>query len=153
ITNSGDLSGGAAHSITFNADFDDVDEDYYLVAVLHSPALTSETAFNSVAIFAGGIFANSDGSWQVHGTAAADTVTVSTTQIALSGGLSQTASISGANDKVAIRTHRGSDTATVDSAYADDAWLFGGAGDDALTGGAGNDGLVGGAGNDIIHGG
>jgi Ca2+-binding RTX toxin-like protein len=130
--------------------------DYYLVAVVTSP----DTPYTGVRPtvhskqFAGGIFLNQyvDDSWHVHGSASADVVTVNSTSINVTGGLIASANISANVAPVQVRTHGGHDVAAIDEAFAEDIYLFGGAGDDELTGGAGADTIDGGDGIDELYG-
>ncbi len=156
LTSSADKTQSPGHVVSFDADLNqlghDVDEDYYLVAVLRTDGDSvydneSDTTNNQVN-FAGGVFRDAvTGIWQAHGADATDTVTVDSSYILLYG-LQLLANISGANDAVAIRTHGGNDTVTVNSAYSYAVQIFGGAGNDTLTGGAGDDLLAGGSGDD-----
>ena len=117
------------------------------------PNFAGDFPFDNLRTFAGGVFVDTSGDWHVHGSDDDDTITIDDEDIIITGGLSKSVDISLAPGPVRVRAHAGDDTATIDAAFEDSAYLFGGLGDDDLTGGDENDLLSGGGGEDLLDGG
>lgn len=58
----------------------------------------------------------------------------------------------GTDDRIVVYAQAGDDDVIVAGSITNDAWLFGGDGNDKLKGGKGNDVIVGGGGNDLLKG-
>ncbi|MEX2170303.1 MAG: choice-of-anchor Q domain-containing protein [Pirellulales bacterium] len=102
-----------------------------------------------------------DGSVEIYGTDASDTITVSSTEVTHSAFGEMEIDLTGALE-VRVYGEDGDDVLAVDAAFAEIARLFGGDGNDTLIGGAaadflfgelGDDKLYGGGGNDTLDGG
>jgi ELWxxDGT repeat protein len=172
-----DAGGGLGdHTLEFTPDFDDLPEDYFLVAVVDGDnEITEIDETNNVARFSGGMFlaneptsgkdvlhiigfdeeAWSDEEVWIDGAVGDDEVAAtvlnsSTLQITLSG-LPQEFSIA-AIDEIHFRGNIGDDAFAPDASLNLTMWAFGGAGNDSLYGGAGPDHLSGGDGVDTLAG-
>ena len=73
-----DLAMGSGHQYSLVADFADWQEDYYLLAVIDYAAEVGESnEYNNQRGFEGGVFQTVDGVVQIHGTDAADSISLS----------------------------------------------------------------------------
>ena len=155
VSDSADLTAGS-HTVTISPAFSDVEQDYFLVAKVDANNEVAETLeSNNQALFAGGLFVDSDGNVHVHGTSSADTVEVS-------GGLGDPLRVTYNSlayfytwedvCRVYIRAHAGNDSIISDYYIDKPEWIFGGADDDTIKGGYGYDVIYGSAGNDTIYG-
>src|SRR5207244_7978341 len=135
----GDTTLGS-HTLTIAPTFDDMQDDYYLIAVVDSNDDVPESdETNNTALFSGGAFVvheiqSGKTVLQIQGTDANDS------SFNLAPGLV---------DEVHFRGHAGNDTFDSNSLFAGiGTWLFGGDGDDSLTGSSGSDFIFGGLGDD-----
>ena len=152
------------HSVSFNPNIADIEQDYGLIISLDSGSELSESEeTNNDTLYGGGVFQAGDGTVHVHGTAAADNVDITQPgllKVKLNGTTYEyTAS---AVTGVHVRAHGGNDDVQGSTGTQPPIWAYGGAGDDQLYGGAGNDLIEGGdgadqlkgrTGNDILRGG
>ncbi|MSR56051.1 MAG: hypothetical protein EXS05_00015 [Planctomycetaceae bacterium] len=132
----------------------EVDADYFLLFVADPTDAIPETdasspGDNNVVAFAG-VYHAAKNLVQVHGSGAADTVTVSATPGVTYNGTTSTYS-TGDVTGLRIRAHGGNDVVNA-AAYTKPLLAFGGDGNDTLTGGTGADVLDGGAGDDTLAG-
>ena len=139
-----------SHTQSIVANFTDSTDDYKLLMVFDVNDEVAEANENdNDQLFDGGVFRSGD-IVHVHGSAVADTVSISN-GTAMNVTLNGVTHTFGANvSEVHVRTQAGDDT--VSSANSRNLWAFGGDGSDSLTGGAGNDWLSGGDGRDTLDG-
>ena len=114
---------GTSHSVTLSADFSDLDEDYYLMAVLDINQVFDEPSGDNLLKFEGGIFQDADGIIHVHGTDSSDTVSIAESTDGTEYSLDlnvmpgeHTLSISGTSSverTIHIRSHGGDDGITM----------------------------------------
>lgn len=150
--------GLGAHELDLTASFDDVPEDYYLVAVIDSSeAIPESSETNNQARFSGGVFTSGNGTViHVHG---AGVDFDDNLNLDVSGG-NITVTLNGdatvfpvaSTLGIHVRLQDGNDTLTTDSSITHSIWAFGGAGADNLTTGSGDDLLEGGRGSDLVTG-
>ncbi|MFQ6048486.1 MAG: hypothetical protein ACE5K7_03900, partial [Phycisphaerae bacterium] len=152
VTQPADLQVGAGHRAAVTADWSDVQQDYWLIALLDADgAVAEDDETNNQQTLGGGLFLDADNVVQVHGTDASDVVDVSQpadVQVTLNG-TAYTFGAAGVSG-VHVRTHGGGDYLSSGLGVALPIWAFGGTGDDDFSGGAGADYLAGGAGNDSL---
>lgn len=149
------LNEGNGHSVTISPNFSDVESDYMLVAVLDANGEVSELyENNNQGVFSGGVFKTTGGDVHIHGTASADSASVTQQSVVevVFNGTSFSFAASGVSS-VRVRLHDGNDSLTSELAAAKATWAFGGNGNDSLFGGYGDDVLYGGYGDDLLHGG
>ena len=147
------------HTITVTANFVDVQQDYYLAAVVDAAfELDEGVERNNTGFFNGGAFFDTTNDIvHVHGSdLVADAVDVALSganlEVTLNGG--DPFSYPAADVfEVHVRTHNGADRIWAAAGMSKVLRAFGGAGNDSLKGGDGNDRLEGGAGNDWLEGG
>jgi hypothetical protein len=155
VSNSADLLGDTMHVATINADFTDVQQSYFLIAVVDDADEISENnELNNQWLFDGGLFQATDGTVHVVGTFGDDTVTITdygSVAIELNGTTYDFGSI--AVTGISIRTYDGSDSIAADSSVTLPLWVFAGRGNDTITGGTGDDYLDAGPGFDEVDGG
>jgi len=154
VSNSADLEVGTGHTVAIRAEFTDVEEDYFLIAVVDANAEVVEAdESNNESLFTGGMFLAADGTLHAHGTGVADSLelAVSTTLDAVLNG-SPRSYDTGDVSAIHVRLHQAEDTVTTSSSVATPMWVFGGEGDDYIEGGAAGDELHGGDGEDELRG-
>jgi len=109
---------------------------------------------NNQGAFAGGIFKTAAGTIHIHGTSAADSISISQSSnvdVVFNG--ANFAYVPSGVTGVRVRSHAGNDS-VVSSIAADKAFAaFGGDGNDTITGGAGADVFYAGYGDDLLNGG
>ena len=151
-TTSTDPTGLAAgtHQFAFTPAFEnDVDEDYVLIACLTQTSWTGPQAVE----FAGGVFIEEDGTVQVHGTDAADNVSITADGILVDSVSSVPYEVDVPMAPVVfVRTHAGDDTVTVASGLATTLHVYAGEGDDTVIGAKASDVVDGGAGSNSFDG-
>jgi RTX calcium-binding nonapeptide repeat (4 copies)/Dockerin type I domain len=136
-TISSPLAAGS-YSATLSPAFSDVQQNYYLVAVILAPdgtVLSSSGAF-------GGVYQDADGIVQVQGT---DAATIAITQASGTldvdyNGTNVTFPASGVTG-IHVREHSGNQTLGADATVTENTWIFA-ANNDQVTGGAGSNYLV-----------
>ncbi len=144
-------------SIPVDQDFvdNDVQDDYYLVAVLDdSEAQGEPLEDNNVMLFQGGVFLDAADNLHVHGTDDDDLITVADDEITIDtlDGSPFAVDLTEAA-AVYVWAHAGNDEVSTDAEVATPMSIHGGEGDDVLQGGAAHDEIFGGAGLDEIFGG
>jgi Ca2+-binding RTX toxin-like protein len=155
VTDSYSRSVGSGRSVMISPNFSDIGSDYKLVAVLDANQEIGESnESNNKGAFSGGVFKTADGTVHIHGTAAADSISIgqsSNVDVAFNG--ANFAYAPSGVTAVRVRSHAGNDS-IVSSIAADKAFAaFGGDGNDTITGGTGNDVIYAGYGDDLLNGG
>jgi ELWxxDGT repeat protein len=133
----------------------EVNSDYFLLAVADPDDLVPEldtagVSEDNVGVFTGAYFSGS-GLVMIHGGAAADTISVSSTAVATINGVAKSFSATAVTG-FRVRAHGGNDSFN-GSAYTKPIGVWGGPDNDTLTGGKAADLLEGGADNDSLTGG
>jgi len=153
VTGQSDLQVGIGHCVAVDAYFTDVEQDYYLIAKVDSSSeISEESETNNERLFEGGVFLATDGTVHVHGTTAADTITVSVSgdwEVSLNSVGYEFAS--GEFSAIHVRSHAGNDSIYASSATKP-LWVFSGEDDDYVYCGSSNDMVYGGAGDDVHYG-
>jgi hypothetical protein len=155
VTNQQALAQGTNHSAAIPPAFSDAAVDYRLIAKLDFDSEVAEPdETNNAMVFSGGVFRSTDGMVHVHGSSAADSVSLSSASSleVVFNCVNYSFATSGVSG-IHMRLHGGNDMLAMDSAVDKVIWAFGGEGADTLTGGYGGDVLAGGPGDDLIHGG
>ena len=146
------------HTIGIGASFIDVRTDYRLIAVVDSSddVLESSEENNRIA-FRGGAVIAPDGVVHVHGSDAADIVSIRSSandsanrSITLKINAWTMDYASASVREIHLRLHGGDDVLTVTPHITQNIHAYGGLGDDRITSGAGSDWLLGGDGDDLL---
>jgi Ca2+-binding RTX toxin-like protein len=136
----GDPTNGV-HTATIHPTFDDLQEDYYIIAYLDSDEeIEEENEGNNSALFYGDFAVHEASSGKtvrhIHGTDSPDSIFPWPTGWGI--------------DEVHVRSHGGDDEVTARD-HDVPIWVFGGSENDLIIGALGNDFLDGGAGDDDIY--
>jgi len=162
VSKPAELAAGTGHSLAIKATFDDLEDDYVLVAKIEAGSKPSPSAGDEPSqakdsrVFGGGVFVARDGTLHVHGTPGDDQVSVA---VADNGGVRVRLNDTWYSYKphevssVHIRTHAGNDVVATSALVSVPVWVFGGSGSDYVLGGSGDDLVVGGTGDDRLYGG
>ncbi len=161
VTANAERRQGEGHTVTVQADFDDVLDDYRLIAIValrskRSAAFVGPEPLADSIAFQGGVFVAGDGTVQVHGSDEDDRVLLSlsdtgTLHVSLNdrwGGSYDSREVAA----IHVRTHGGDDKVETSPRVAVPLVVFAGEGDDVVRGGSGDDLLVGGPGHDRLFG-
>lgn len=155
VTDAYNRSVGTGRVVTISPNFSDVGSDYKLIAVLDANNEVGESnEDNNKSVFSGGVFQTADGTVHIHGTPAADSISIgqSDNVDVVFNGANFAFAPSGVS-AVRVRAHAGNDS-VVSGIAADKAFAaFGGDGNDTITGGAGADVIYAGYGDDLLNGG
>ena len=129
----------------------DIESDYHLLVVADPEDEIAESdPNNNVAGFAG-VYHAAGGIVQIHGSAAADVVTITAAPSVTYNGTTYSYALADVSE-VRVRAHGGNDVVNA-STLTKLLTVWGGDGNDTLTGGTAADVLEGGSGNDVLSGG